>query len=742
MRKTRLEHAQSRAAVPRGRIPGALRGVCVALLSVLLPAGAFAQQPPGQRSIEDEVVADILSQRSGYGTLANLNYPEAYVRRLADRVLRASFERSFRAVIHNPDDGPEPEGPPAPPGIRSSSRPATTPVLPEFIRFVPASISATAADPLADLSPEQIPIGFRARVFDTGSGGAARAALPRPTDEKWRSAAEKIAGSLAKAGLLPTLVLAIEAVGPDEFLPPRPASGDDCVDRLAGAGFPVDWLECFRTPDGARPISPVDIARRLKERGRAATLAYLDQCRFEYRPAIPGFRSVRDDGGDEIGLLRLQMSRGGDWIGRGDGGAVDIGRQLATALPKTPFFVSIARDELDEFKLNLADWTHGRTASIDVAVEPFEIAQWAQDNARNGRIDAGADVGQAATLVPRFASRGEIGALYAPGETFLMRSFAAAGHRCMQSRLLFQGGDMIFVHDPARREFVLLLGEAEVSRNCALGLTRAQVLAAYRAEFGADRCVVLPTISFHIDYEVTLRVVDGRLIAFVNDPLAAAKVIGRTALGTLARLGLLSDSNAATSRAYLDAGRYGDFANLVGEILISQAIGAGVYDEKLAEKFSSGASGESGVANFQSILLALDILVNASMADDQVPDDRPGGYIRAWRRYLADLAVFRKALEAEGWKVVPVPSISDGARSLNYLNGVQTPQRYFMPAIGGLLKPLDDAAAAAFRAELGPAVEVAPILSSETQRRQGALRCAVSAVPAPSVAASRPAGLK
>jgi hypothetical protein len=52
-----------------------------------------------------------------------------------------------------------------------------------------------------------------------------------------------------------------------------------------------------------------------------------------------------------------------------------------------------------------------------------------------------------------------------------------------------------------------------------------------------------------------------------------------------------------------------------------------------------------------------------------------------------------------------------------------------MPASGGFFAELDEAAAEVFRRELGPSVEVIPILCGESQRRVGAIHCAVAAYP-------------
>lgn len=703
----------------------AVIGIAAAVLCIAV----VAQEP--ERSIEDEVVADVLSQRCGYGTLADLDYPVEYVRRYADRIIRASFERRFRAVIRNPDETPEVEGPPAPPGIRSSSRPASRPVLPDFVRFIESAVPASTRPPE---KPEATTIGFRARP-DVPPGGpifgghAATRMSVYDKDEAWDRAADHVARNLARDGVLKTLVTTVEMVGSDEFLGVPTRGPSPATERLAQIGLPVDLLRHFRSPTDGAPPAVVEIARRLQSTPRDKLVEELAAYQFEYSATVEGFRSIRDDGGDEIGGLRLQMSRGGDWIGPGDGGAIDIGRQLAAALPATPIFVSVQRPDLDEFTIMLGDWVKARRGPIVVAAEPLEISQWAQDNARNGVVVAGSRKGEVVTLAPRYASRGEMGALFAHGDTYLLDTFAAAGHDCAQSSLLFQGGDMLFICDPAKKEYVVVMGEAEVHRNRGLGLTREQVLAAYQAEFGADRCVVLPTLSFHIDYEISFRAVDGRMVAFVNDPLATARIIARASIDTLIRLEVLDATAAAAARGHLDSGRDVEFVNLLGGALIGRAIGAGVYAESFAEKFTSGASGESGVANFQSILLALDILLNLSLPEDQVPMDRPGGYIRAWRRYAADLATLRKTLEDEGWKVVAVPSISNGERSVNYLNGIHTPKRYYMPAIGGLLHSVDEAAAAAFKAEFGPGVEIVPVFTGETQRRLGALRCAVSVLP-------------
>jgi hypothetical protein len=86
-------------------------------------------------------------------------------------------------------------------------------------------------------------------------------------------------------------------------------------------------------------------------------------------------------------------------------------------------------------------------------------------------------------------------------------------------------------------------------------------------------------------------------------------------------------------------------------------------------------------------------------------------------------------LAAQGFRIVGVPSLSEGARSMTTINGVQTKGIYYMPAYGGLYADVDRAAQAVFEKNLGPGVRVVPMLCGESMRRDGALHCAVSVLP-------------
>jgi hypothetical protein len=104
-------------------------------------------------------------------------------------------------------------------------------------------------------------------------------------------------------------------------------------------------------------------------------------------------------------------------------------------------------------------------------------------------------------------------------------------------------------------------------------------------------------------------------------------------------------------------------------------------------------------------------------------------YLLSMRHREVERQSVATALAKQGFIIVGVPSISEGARSLTTINGVQTKSAYYMPAYGGLYADLDRAAQSVFEAKLGPGVRVVPILCGESMRRDGALHCAVSVLP-------------
>jgi hypothetical protein len=501
--------------------------------------------------------------------------------------------------------------------------------------------------------------------------------VPVALDEPMRRAAALVQTKLARDGLVATAAAAAGILGSDD------------PSKLAAIGIPADLLAFF-------------------DRGTGA---------FTFEPTLAGFRASSESGDEAIGLARLQITNSTYFLGQDDGGSVDVVRQLLAALPDATFFASIEEKHVDGF-LEVAKGWPGR---LTLVPEALPVSQWAQDDGKPGTAD-----GVPVLLLPRYASRGEVGASLVPGDTFVGEGLAAAGLRVVRSPLLFQGGDLLVARDPKTGERILFVGEGNVWRNTALGLTREQVLDAFRTELGVDRCTMLPAISFHVDEELSVRAVGGRLVAFVPDAVAAVRIVLRCGVEALEKAGVVA---AAGPIADLEAGRDAEFLERVLPPLLARCPAYGRFPESLASAFSRG-SADSGVGNLQRFLLATDLLTSwTTDLEHPAPslDPHAVAYLRSFVRRDAERRDLAATLRKAGLDVVRIPSLPEEKRGIDYLNGVHDRGRYLMPAWGGLYAPLDDAARAAFAKALGPDVAVVPILTSESQRRGGGVHCSLSA---------------
>jgi len=329
--------------------------------------------------------------------------------------------------------------------------------------------------------------------------------------------------------------------------------------------------------------------------------------------------------------------------------------------------------------------------------------------------------------VPRYASRGELGAHFVPGETFAPDGLALLGQRVLASPLSFQGGNLYCCTNPKNGERLLLLGEAELHRNTSLGLSREQVLAAFRAEFGVDRCVVLPAVSFHIDVELSVRAVGGELVAFVNDQASAAQLIIGCGLDALRAHGDLPAGDLERIRALLGERRLSEAFAILTPVLERGSKAPGQFSESIARAFRAGPA-DSGPGNMLRFLAAIDCLAGLSGAGEQPDlDAHSAAYLRSYLRRERERYTLVHGLESLGMRIVPLPGWPEDALGITPLNGIHEQKRYLLPTYGGLYRPLDDACAEILARTLGSAVELVRVGCAESQRRAGALRCSVSA---------------
>jgi len=700
-----------------------LHWACCTTITVLIAVGRAAgqSQPASQGavvSVEDEVVGNILNQRIGDRTVADDGLPEAFVRRLADRVIRASFQQRYRIVYEDRGSGAGQPG--------SAPRASTSAPAEGFSVFV-HRIAGRELNFWSGL-PEARPAlrGFRAPIVRFGLEEPF-GPLAAGTPEEVQRVADIVSRGLAKEGLLMTTARAMLSFGVGSF---TTDTANSC-DVLAIAGLPVDLLALFGG-DRARERAWLYVARdmgRGLEAGQSLEEVVAEAAKG-FRPGrqTDEFVTVTDSGEGVFDTMRLQSTRGDYWGGEGDGGSVDIARQLVTRMPDVEFLISIEQQFAGTLVATARGWSGAGLRRTRLVTEPLTVSQWAQDDGRWGTARLrGAGERKRAILVPRYASRGEDGSVLVPGDSLLLAGLGASGETVLQSALLFQGGNLIVFRLPGpqgRRG--MLVGEAEIYRNVALGLSAREALEALRGAFGVDECMVLPAIAYHIDYEVSVRMVNGKLFAFVNDTLAAARMIGACGIEALARKGVLSEPDAARAKDALAAGRYAEFLELAARPVLARVDEAGRFPASLADVFSVGKS-DSGVGNLRRFLVACDELA-ASLpeTDDREPGAHAAAYVRSLRRRAAERGRLRTRLAELGMQVVAIPSLSDEEQSINYINGLHDSTRLLMPAYGGLYSRLDEAARAAFSEALGPGVRVLPIYCAESQRRDGAVRCSVS----------------
>lgn len=599
--------------------------------------------------------------------------------------------------------------------------------LPAFIRIVRVKPASSWEAYRSSIMPGPAALrGFRFALLDRPEDRWPVAPPGASSAERLRQAADIVSQRLSTDGLLPTLLQVIRQLGPSYF------DSNPRMDVLRTVGLPVDWLDYFTLPGGASGGDAIvrAIARKLAAAENEQAIGeFLATGRFQFHASLPGFRLATETGDRPIERVRMQLPSTAYWRGPGDGSAIDLVRQMVAAWPDRAITLSIEEKNVPAFLAAARDWPLHQKDQLTLLIVPWPIEQWTQDNGKPGHAAGAAGHAVPALLLPRYANRGEERTLLDADESLTVRALSEAGLQLVSSPLLFQGGNLLPVRDPATGKRTLLIGEAEVYRNTALGLRREQVLDAFKIECGVDRCRVLPAVSFHLDFELTARSHNGQLLAFVNDEKAAARIILTQGVGALVRMGSLGAAAAQSARASLAAGKDRETVQLLSGPSNGLARRDGVFPAETANHFSTGST-DSGAANLQRFMLSLDILAShAATADDLPPDALTRAYVLSLKRRDADRLVLRHALEELGWRVVPVPSLADEDRSINYLNGFQEPGRYVMPAWGGFYTPLDLAAANAFRQAMGSPNEVLPIFASESQRRLGAIHCSASIWP-------------
>lgn len=653
--------------------------------------------------------------------MAVLNLKEVFRQVIDDNALIERYQQQHERV----EDGKDPA--PVTPHVSRHRAPDGVQVI------EPATDPATVSYRTSISEETPIPLrGFQAPILDEANEWRPLLEEARQSNEGDRAAADLINRRLAYDGLLSTLAETLDVLGPSAYAT-DPAEG---LLHLNALGFPTDLLACFardqrdNPSESAREVLAL-VARRLRATGAVAALQpELDSLPFRFPAAWSKFAAAPENGIDELGMLRLQAG-GGYSHGIVPGECIDVIGQLVKAFPNLDYVVSTPAEVLKP----LQSWVRQtlpleRTHQFKMIDEPYRVKTWAQDNGKAGTtVEIGTGRSVYSVLTPRFASRCDGFSSFLPTESFLMDGLEAAGLRVVHCPLLFQGGNVMPILDPRTGNRVLLVGEGAMERNVALGLNREQTIAALRKSFGVDHSLIVPAVSFHLDFDVNVRAIDGQLVAFVNDPQAAARIIVGLGIDTFQRHGAFDQEEAGTLHQDL-TGSAARTAILRLRELVRTKIGPdGRIDASLSSWFRSSRA-ESATGNLQVFLQALDLVEWAATdADDSPRDQERKAYFQALQRMDQARLSQMDVLRSYGFKLVKVPSMPHMYRSINYLNGIQHKDGYIMPAFGGFYTALDDAAERAFQKHMEPGTEIRRIRCAELQRKSGAIHCATSAFP-------------
>ena len=649
--------------------------------------------------------------------LKELNLPAHFFRLIQDRKLIDTYQSEHRRVA--PGLVPTPAQ-----VLTSRHRPN------QYVRVIRADPDATILKHRETIKQNIVPLrGFRAPILKNASEPWPARLEADKLSSNERAAAALIRERLAMDGLLSTLAQAVRTLGPSAERDP-----DDLLEQLTKLGFPCDLLGHFHLSSNHVTNEPFRLVSHVAKRFTdGMTLdsvqTELRLVRFDFQRSNPAFGLITESGEDEVGLLRMQAG-GGYRDGIVPSGNLDVIGKLIAALPNAAFLINVEQAMSGPFHwIATNTWRLRRTDHATLVVEPYPVAAWAQDNGKAGTLfnDSGTRV-KLATLAPRYACMDEGISTFQPGESFLMDGLQRAGHAVVHSPLLFQGGNVMAVRDPKSGERVLLMAEGELHRNVALGLTLEQALEAFRREMRCDRAVALPDVSYHLDFDVCVRAVGSELVAFINDNDAAIRVILDLGMNTLERNGIMDTDNARAGREDLKAGRDADWLRRLTNAIHRQLVD-GVFSESLSRCFVTDKA-DSAAGNLQCFLLAVDWLESRLPIITPTPSTVRHEYLEALRHMEQARRAQMERLRPLGWRIVPVPSMSELYRSINYLNGIHHRQGYVLPAYGGFYAPLDKAAIDVFQGVLGPEAKITPIRSAECQRQYGGVHCMAAAYPA------------
>jgi len=686
---------------------------------LLFVAIAVCTTASNQESDLDKYEKFINNLPNGFVDVEALNLPDQFVTRIASRSLRSAFRKQYRKVPNISNSLPKLN-------VHDSSQLTSS----ENIILLTGHMSEQVKSRWLKYGYGVVPPlrGFRAPVSQQKNSEWMFGPATQENSNQYQLAATYAAQNLAQMGLIRTTMNIMQ-----QFDLPWLLDNKLDLTQLQAVGIPSDLLEFFMIND--KTINQAMANWFRVGSSKQGIEQYAAHATFKFTQSHEGFEAIVDDGSEPIGAVRMQLPIAGYQTGPTDGSTLDVLRQFFERDSNEQLWASVHKRNLEVVSSEITKWETNKSKTIRLVSTPAPFTRWAQDNAKPGSAFKSADQREVEliTLLPRYANQNEQMSKFYPGDSLLFEVIDEVVGRCVSSPLLFQGGNLLIFKNPTTGKRIMLLGEAEIYRNIALGLTQQQTIEAFKIEFAVDQIVIFPAITFHVDMEITLRRVGNTIVACIVDEIKASRIIIDEAISAFTTANLI-DPTQLKRLQQLSADD-----DLV-EIAKSLRVLTNALKDKSFSLTSKAASAlvktpfESPQLNGQRFLLAVDYITAKAMQTDKFLDKTISASEREYLNSLSIRSAEREELAAQladfGIIIHRVPAFGDEEVGINYLNVVHLSDTVIFPSLGGFFEPLDIAAAKEFQLAFGNNVNIEPFATAAAQQAYGGVHCLVSLYPA------------
>lgn len=708
---------------PRLRSQKHIIAVVTFLLFVAIAVCATASN---QESDLDKYEKFINNLPNGFVDVEALNLPDKFVTRVASRSLRSAFRQQYRKVPNISNPLPQPD-------VHNSSQLTTN----ENINLLNGHITEQVKSQWLKFEYGVVPPlrGFRSPVSQQRNNTWMFRPPTQDKSQQYELAATYAAQNLARMGLIRTTMNIMQQFDLPWLL-------DDKLDlpQLQAVGIPSDLLDFFTINDQTIKETIVNWFRvggskqAIKQHAASAT--------FNFTQSHEGFEAIVDDGSEPIGAVRMQLPIAGYQTGPTDGSTLDVLRQFFERDGNEQLWASIHKRNLEVVSSEINKWETKESKTVRLVSTPAPFTRWAQDNAKPGFAFKSADQREVEliTLLPRYANQNEQMSKFFPGDSLLFEVIDEVVGRCVSSPLLFQGGNLLIFKNPNTNKRIMLLGEAEVYRNIALGLTQQQTIEAFKVEFAVDQIVIFPAITFHVDMEVTLRRVGNTIVACIVDEIKASRIIIDEAISAFAISNLIHPTQLKRLQQLSADDELVKLAKSLRQLINTLKDGSYSLSREAASALVKSQF-ESPQLNGQRFLLAVDYITVKAMQTENFLDTKISAREQEYLESLSTRSAERDELADQltdlAIAIHRVPAFGDEEIGINYLNVVHLSDTVIFPSLGGFFEPLDEAAAKKFQTAFGNNVKIEPFATAAAQQAYGGVHCLVSLYPAKGLANSK-----